>query len=501
MQSEISGAASGAAIFGVGNLAGNVLKLVCNFVIQRGFGPAIYGLYIIGTDAVTLIASIFNLGLDDAMIRYTSIYRSKQQTSSLRTLTIFCTALAGIVGIIGALILLILAPYLASFRHEPMVAKLLLFMAPLVPLLTMQSIWLGGLQGFKAFKWRVLSDRIGPPVALLVLLCLALIFYRKLSGMAMAILISTLIGTMLSLYFLFRTVSHVSSKSESKQYEVREWLGFAIPNFLTSITDVVLLSVDTLLLVIFSISDAAIGQYGAANKMAMFIVMPLVSLNSMFAPTIAELHSKGEHQKLAAMFKIVTKWIITFSLPIFLIVTIFSRSLLALSGQFFVSAWPLLVAFAFGNMVNAGTGSVGNMLLMTGHQKLMFANSLIAVFINVLVGILLTPRYGAMGTAVSTGLAVIVVNLLGLLQVVWLLKMHPYRWDMLKPVGAAILSALLTGGLLYLANLIHISLLLQLGLIPVFCAVYFGGLMLFKIGPEDQVVVNVLRRKLLRGKK
>src|SRR5258708_32174109 len=96
----------------------------------------------------------------------------------------------------------------------------------------------------------------------------------------------------------------------------------------------------------------------------------------MFTPTIAELYSKGEIEKLKVMFKIVTKWTITFSLPIFWIAALFSRSLLDLPGKGFGEAWPLLVAFSIGAIVNAGTGSVGHMLIMTGHQKLSFLNSL-----------------------------------------------------------------------------------------------------------------------------
>ena len=152
-------------------------------------------------------------------------------------------------------------------------------------------------------------------------------------------------------------------------------------------------------------------------------------------------------------------------------------------------------------MVNTGTGCVGTILLMTGHQKLSFLNSLTAVGVNVLVGVILTPHYGAMGTAISTGLAVAVVNLLRLLQVTIFLKAHPYRWDMLKPIGAGLISAVPTAALLLLANQLHVELLYQLGLIPIFLASYVGVLILFKIGPEDQIVVSTLSKKLLQGRK
>ena len=159
-------------------------------------------------------------------------------------------------------------------------------------------------------------------------------------------------------------------------------------------------------------------------------------------------------------------------------------------------------------MINTGTGSVGYMLLMTGHQKLSFLNSIAAVTVNVVLGIILTPRYGAMGVAISTGLAYTVANLARLLQVRLLLKTQPYSKDTLKPLMAGAISALLTGALLYLmstANLSirisHIQLPIELLLIPVFLATYVGLILLFKISPDDKIVVDALRKKLRRGKK
>ena len=59
-----------------------------------------------------------------------------------------------------------------------------------------------------------------------------------LIGVAMATLISTIVGVILELYFLFRMVSRLTQES-SEAYEIREWLGFATPNFLTAIVDTV----------------------------------------------------------------------------------------------------------------------------------------------------------------------------------------------------------------------------------------------------------------------
>jgi hypothetical protein len=93
-----------------------------------------------------------------------------------------------------------------------------------------------------------------------------------------------------------------------------------------------------------------------------------------------------------------------------------------------------------------------------------------------------------------------------LVQVGVVLKMHPYRWDTLKPLGAGLLSSAITGTLLYLLShasihdsfiLGHAVISLELGLIPVFIASYVGVLILLKLDPADEIVLNALRGHFL----
>ena len=129
------------------------------------------------------------------------------------------------------------------------------------------------------------------------------------------------------------------------------------------------------------------------------------------------------------------------------------------------------------------------------------------VILNVILGIILTQHYGAFGTAISTSVALIVINAVRVVEIRLLLKMHPYRWDMLKPLGAGVISALLTAGLLYLLNAMIASnsflssqFPVQLVLVPVFLASYAALLIVFKIDPEDRIIVDSLRKKLPVGK-
>ncbi len=508
MQSEISGAASNAGFVGISNIFGYFLKYANNILYQRGLGIEYYGLYTLSTAVITLIGTVLTLGLDDAMIRYIAIYRGKKQPNLLRGLTIFCSALAGIAGLIGAVFVIYFAPAIANFEHKPQIVPFLQVLGSTIPLIILTTIWAGGLQGFKDFKKRALMGKIFLPFVGFLLIVITVIFFRSLYAILIITVIGTLLATVGNLFFFFQRFAKVKATEEkSEEYATREWFGFAAPNFLTTIVGVVLDSIDTLLLGYFAVSVIALGQYGAAIKVTALIGMPLSALNTMFAPTIAELHSRGEHEKLTVMFKIVTKWSITFSLPIFWVTVLFAVPFLSLSGDAFISAWPLVLVFAVGGIVNTGTGSVGYMLLMTGKVKLSFLNSLAAIIANVVFGLILTPRYGAMGIAIATVLAILVVNTMRVLQVRLLLKMQPYRLDVFKPISASLLAAAVTEALIYAMSYIHfafrffwIQLYPQLLLAPVFIALYIWLLARFKVSPEDKIVLDKFVAKFKPGK-
>ncbi|MEO8972719.1 MAG: flippase [Ktedonobacteraceae bacterium] len=509
MQSEISGAASNAGFVGISNIFGYMLKYATNILYQRGLGIEYYGLYTLSTAVVTLIGTVLTLGLDDAMIRYIAIYRGKKQPDLLRGLTIFCSALAGVAGLLGAACVIFFAPAIAGFENKPQIVPFLQLLGSTIPLMILTTIWTGGLQGFKDFKKRAILGKILLPFIGFLLILITVIFFRTLY----AILIITIIGTLLAavgnLLFFFQRFAKVNATTEkSEEYATREWFSFAAPNFLTTIVGVVLDSIDTLLLGYFAVSVIALGQYGAAIKVTALIGMPLSALNTMFAPTIAELHSKGEHEKLAVMFKIVTKWSVTFSLPIFWVTVLFAVPFLSLSGDVFISAWPLVLVFAVGGIVNTGTGSVGYMLLMTGKVKLSFLNSLAAIIANVTFGLILTPRYGAMGIAMATVLAILVVNAMRVLQVRILLKLQPYRLDVLKPIAASLVAAAITGIPIYAMSYLNFTVKVfraqlypQLLLMPAFVVLYIWLLARFKISPEDKLVLDKFANKFKLGKK
>ena len=76
-----------------------------------------------------------------------------------------------------------------------------------------------------------------------------------------------------------------------------------------------------------------------------------------------------------------------------------------------------LVILAIGQLVSVSAGSVSSLLNMTGHERDTMQGLMIAASLNLVLNLLLTPRWGATGAAVATAVTLIVWNLILLRKV------------------------------------------------------------------------------------
>ena len=70
-----------------------------------------------------------------------------------------------------------------------------------------------------------------------------------------------------------------------------------------------------------------------------------------------------------------------------------------------------------GQFVNVATGSVGYLLMMCGHEKLMRNNIAFAAFFNVVMNLILIPTLGINGAAISTATSLALMNLVSVVLV------------------------------------------------------------------------------------
>jgi O-antigen/teichoic acid export membrane protein len=173
-----------------------------------------------------------------------------------------------------------------------------------------------------------------------------------------------------------------------------------------------------------------------------FVPVALQSVNQIFSPGIAELHANGNHSLLQRLYTTLTKWILALTIPLGLTIVIFARPLMGIFGSDFEAGAAVLIVGTIGQLVNCAVGSVGYLLLMSGHQNQMLKIQTVNAVLMTTLSVLLVPRFGIRGAACAAAVSVAVTNLWSLSAVYRRLRLFPYDSSYLKLFLPAILSGM-----------------------------------------------------------
>ena len=83
---------------------------------------------------------------------------------------------------------------------------------------------------------------------------------------------------------------------------------------------------------------AQIGIYGIALRAIPFILIPLFAFNMVFSPIISDLFTQGKLEELARVYKTGSKWVISATLPMFILITFFSKEIVTIFGSGFAES-------------------------------------------------------------------------------------------------------------------------------------------------------------------
>ncbi|MGI9059865.1 MAG: flippase [Ktedonobacteraceae bacterium] len=493
---DITTTAGGAVIAGMSDLSSGILRFVTNVAMTHMVSPAVFGIFGEIYTIILILGWIAKLGLEGVLICLLPVYRVKGERNLAGGLARFTTWIILLSGsLIGALFFAF-AAVIARLAYHDLSYRLPLQEASLlIPLLALQLSFASGLQAFKEIKWKVLTDRLSQPVITLMML---VVFY--LLGWRMEALIFSAIGgffcSVLIGQITFSKVVKRFTTDAVPKYTPRVWTSFAVPMFFNGLIYGISNSTDILFLSIFA-SPIQAGVYIVADRVSNFVVMPLFALNMIFSPLIAEYHIQGKREQLASMLKLVTKWSLLLSLPIFLCCLVFHDAILEVFGPQYTADWLVLIILCFGNLVNTGTGSVLQLLVMTRRLRIVSINSITTLVLNIGLSFLLVPHFNSMGAALAATLAVIVNNVLCLIEVYWLMKIHPYRWDVCKPFIAGGAASLVGVLLLHFIQpgSGRLAIVEKLGLIMPFVLVYALVMVVLRFSVEDKMVFDAVRAK------
>jgi O-antigen/teichoic acid export membrane protein len=488
---NVSRLASGSGISILGRAAGRASYTVGQVLLARLLGPANFGLYAIGWTLLRIAGVIAPIGLDQAVVRFGAHYYGESK-EKLKGALLHCIGYSLLSGLALAVACWFGAPWLAQrVFHKPQLASLLHGFAMAIPLCGGAAVVAAATRITQRMKFSIIIEDLFQQGSAALMILVLFLVGGSLRGAVEIVVASYGISLLVGLFIVWRLFRRELSSDIIIGSVHREILSFSPTVLLAGAFGMLMLWVDRLVLAQFR-SATEVGIYQAASQTTILFEMILAALSMTIAPMIVDLHRKRNHRQVEELYRISTKWALYLSAPLFLLLGFAARDfLVVVFGPGYAGGWLPLTILLCGQLANVGTGTVGLLLLMTGRERRWLLLTLGGFLANLVLAVLLVPRYGMVGAAASTAISTVAHFLVAVVQVCGQLKIFPYDRRFTKILVATGSSACL---LLVMHRMRQPTPLLRLGL----TAVMGGGgflaiLLMLGLDLEDWELLRLLR--------
>jgi O-antigen/teichoic acid export membrane protein len=190
----------------------------------------------------------------------------------------------------------------------------------------------------------------------------------------------------------------------ARAYDFRGWLAISLPILLVESFYLLLSYTDVLVLQQFRSSEE-VGVYFAVVKTLALVSFIHYAMSATTAHRFAEYNALGDKARLSAYVAHAINWTFWPSLAATIVLLALGKPLLWLFGPQFVIGYDIMFVAAIGLVVRSAIGPVERLLNMLGHQHICAAAYAAAFVMNVVLCVVLVPRFGGHGAAAATSIS------------------------------------------------------------------------------------------------
>ncbi len=493
--SDLSKIIKGAGINLGGMIGRNGLFFFYTIFLARVLEIGDLGLYFLGVTIVGFLAVLSNLGLNVGVTRFVAIYNSRKDFRRLKGTVQISAAITLLPSLITMCLIFLLGDLIAtSIFHKPELGKVIKILSLSIPFDSLMWIFLAATRGLKFMQYTAYTQHftwIGLRYLFAVLFVFG--FGIKLKGAVLAYVMSSIISAGMAFYFANKLIPFFDKKVVPI-FEVRNLLKFSIPMVFSTFLNNLNKQIDILMLGLF-VTAAEVGIYGVAARLVVLALVVFRIFQPIFEPFVSYLHAKTEMETLSKMLKVITKWGVTMSFPIFLSLLCFPAFFLHFFGNKFMQGASCLIILAIAHILSAFSGLTSSVIYMSGRSDITFKNNLTALIANVILNYLLIPQYGILGAALATGISLVLIAFFVILESYYLMKLHPFSIDWWKPILAGLISSTLTLSLRTIIPAEGTD--VNIALLFIFFLFYILLIYSFKLSSADLYVKSLIHKKLL----
>jgi O-antigen/teichoic acid export membrane protein len=503
----------GAAVAGLGTVALTV-------IIARMFSKAAAGAFFTAMSLFLIVEAVASLGAATGTVYFIARLRALGQHQRIPEVMRTAIRPVAVVSVTVAVILFLLADPVARLLVDGqlghagatpvVVTGELRALAIALPFAVMLDVLLGASRGYRVMGPTVMVDKIGRPglqlagigvaafagsAALLAPLwalpyvpaaCLVWLWFRRIRRQPPPVTGGTSTGS-----------GPPPAESADGQAPLHFWR-FTGPRGLAALAQITIQRIDIVLVAILrGPAEAAI--YTAATRFLVAGQFGNQAISMAAQPRFTEMFTQGDRPAANRVYQATTAWLIVLTWPLYLLAVLFGPEVLTVFGHSYRQGASVVVILGLTMLFQTACGQVDMVLVTAGRSSWSLANGLLAVGVNVGLDVLLIPRYGITGAAIGWSAAIVVANLVPLVQLAMTVRLHPFGRG---TCIAAVLSALSFGALPVAAReLLGHGAIPSLAAVACGCAVMAVGLFRFRADlqlatmPGGAQLVGAARRR------
>ena len=481
---------------------GSINRYLYSALLARWVGPEYLGIYSMA-NAIMLISEVLSkMGMETGVMRFVSRLDPERDNDKISEIIASAIKMCALFSLFFMIVLISCSSYIVSniLSEKSLMVSVLIVFAISIPFNASTLVAAAATQGYKKLKYKSIVTQFINPTILLVSMIICYWFISAESALMFPMLITGIVGC-IAMFQPLKYLSGIRRQQIIKTKFNYDLLKFSYPFMFVIILQTFMHWMDILMLGYFT-NASTVGLYHPAARTAGLLQALLMSFISIYAPMISQFHSEKNILKMNQTYKMVSRWLLVFSIPISIMFILFPENILSLFGKEYISSSNVLIILTIATLLQAIFGAASPTLGMSGFTRLILINTSIAFILNLGLNYTLIPLYGINGAAYATLITLTIIGCIRVAQVRIFLKMNLFSFKMLKPLTAGAVTYFITANLKPILE--NYNFVVEL-LIAVPCSLLIYGLLiwLMRLDEEDKSFISsfgIIKDGLKRNK-
>jgi O-antigen/teichoic acid export membrane protein len=395
----------------------SIISAIGVMVVAGILSEAEFGLLTKALIGPTIITFIRDLGIGQATIKYTTQYRTENDTEKLKNIVTAGIVFEVIVGTAFTALALLLSGFMANVLEKPTIVPLIQIASFTILAGALLNAAQSTFIGYEKMQFHSVNLIVYSTLKtglMVILVTLSFGVYGAMFGNAISHLSAGLIGIALLYLIVIKNLQKQEGKLQLVS-TIKTMLKFGLPLSVAAMLIGLLAQIYSFLLAIYT-TDLVYGNYQIALNFAILVSIFATAITTVMFPTFSKLKAHEDTKTVRNVFQYSIKYSTLLIVPLTFAVVVLSKPGVETLFQnkyeyapFFLSLYVITFLYsAVGNL------STGPLIKSQGKTQVSMRITMLTFIIGIVLGVALIPQFGVLGliaTNLTAGIPGLIITL------------------------------------------------------------------------------------------